>query len=433
MASSHRPSDVPRDISSVSFTGSIDCISARRTLDFDQVDATSTYSALSSCVGLLRDVGSRQPGFVSRAELDLMIYELGRRKVDLSNVMGFPYSADDLDDVVLLLARLQNRLAVRGMRYTSCTLGEIIENTLLDRSHKTHRYDIGEWIEVLGPSMKYRLERVENVIRIKDHDSDGDQFIYETSVDHKLKENQIRWPREALQRVFGMSPWVWRQWAGMKIEKKLKFHEGDPDDFELLDIRAYAFELWELWLADKRNACFKELYERVGISGQKELVDHIMSPFKLMHDIVTNNNGRWDLAEAERSMFTYMSLLGTRFIDAFIVFLLQCSIPIILFFYYTSPQRQSEDIAVGTRAMLFAVMVYYLFKLNRGEDERLCLFMRRYYVLSLLSNKTYGPISITLSVSRKIRRPGFEACEESRGKTATTPSCRASALRLICS
>ena len=68
-------------------------------------------------------------------------------------------------------------------------------------------------------------------------------------------------------------------------------------------------------------------------------------------------------------MFTYLSLLGTGFGDAFIVFFLQVSIPIVLFFFYTSPAREDDDIAAGTREMLFAVLIFYAFKLNRGKWE----------------------------------------------------------------
>ncbi len=335
-------------------------------LDFSRVDTSSTYAALSSCVELLEEAGRQPPDFASNAELDLIIQEFDAEKVDLSDVLGFPYGRADLGVCIMLLARIQNRMAMRGIQYAASTLREIMEDTLLDRSNKNHRYDIGEWIEVRGPSMKYRLERIVDVIRTNDN-----EFLYETAVDHKLTEAQIRWPSEALRRIYGMSPWVWRQWASLKIENKLLFQEGHPDDFEVLDIRGYALELWELWLADERNKTFRQLFERVGTSGQEELIHHIIAPFRLMHEVVTNDSGMWNLSEANASMFTYMSLLGTGFFDAFIVFLLQLAIPSILFIFYTSPAREDDEIAMGTREMLFAVLVYYIYKVNRGERKKL--------------------------------------------------------------
>ena len=163
--------------------------------------------------------------------------------------------------------------------------------------------------------------------------------------------------------------WYWQQWATLKLENKIRFQEGHPNDLEILDIRAHAMELWDVWLADERNADFRALYDRVGPSGQAELLHHIMSPFRLMHIVVTNANRRWELQGAGISMFTYVSLLGSGFIDATIVFAIQVSIPVILFFFYTSPAREEEAIKVGTRPMLFAILLYYLYKLNRGKSS----------------------------------------------------------------
>ena len=341
----------------------------RPMIEWNQLDNSSTYAALSSACRLLVEVGYGQMDFIPAAVLDVLQTEFEARKIDLSNVTtGFPYDAEDLDHVVLLLARLQNHVSLMGAVYTSCTLKDIMEDALLDRSNKTHRYDIGEWMEVLGPSMKYRLEMIVDVVRTNADDGEGDALTYETSVDHKLTQADIRWPSEALRRIFGMRPWVWQQWACLKLEHKIRFQEGHAADLELIDIRAYAMELWELWLADERNADFRALYNRVGPSGQFELEHHIMAPFRSMHNVVTNANGQWQLDGAGISMFTYVSLLGSGFLDATIVFAIQVSIPIILFFFYTSPAREEEEIKVGTRPMLCAVLVYYLYKLNRGTS-----------------------------------------------------------------
>ena len=112
---------------------------------------------------------------------------------------------------------------------------------------------------------------------------------------------------------------------------------------------------------------FRELYERVGDSGRAELLDHMMSPFELMHDVITNRDDEWNFEDEDISIFTYVSLLGTGFIDAFIVFLLQIAMPVILFMFYTSESLEDDGVSVGTREMLFTVLFYYLFKVNRGE------------------------------------------------------------------
>ena len=133
----------------------------------------------------------------------------------------------------------------------------------------------------------------------------------------------------------------------------------------MIDIRGYAQELWEVWLCDPRNEEFRTLFDRVGPSGQAELVDHILAPFQLLKDIV-HDEDNWNFQDAGVSIFTYVALLGSGFADAVIVFLLQVSMPVVLWFFYTS-DRDDESIAVGTRAMLCAVLCYYLYKVVRGK------------------------------------------------------------------
>eukprot|EP00934_Nitzschia_sp_Nitz4_P006971 Nitzschia sp. Nitz4//scaffold174_size87051//69494//71894//NITZ4_005120-RA/size87051-snap-gene-0.116-mRNA-1//-1//CDS//3329538905//6961//frame0 len=339
--------------------------SSSRILDLSVVDFRSTYSALSSTVKALREAGSRHIEFITRDEIDGIIDIFEEHDIDLTNLTGFPYAAADLHDTLFLLSRLQNRLSMQGLHNVTCSVQDIIEDTLIDRSHKTHRYDIGEWVEVRGKSMRYRLEQIEDVVRAMDSEGDGYTFVYETAVDHKLAEHQVRWPREALRRIFGIGPWVWQQWACLKLENKLRFQDGHQDDFEIFDIRAYIVELWEVWLADPRNTGFRNLYDQVGTSGQNELLDHIVAPFEMMHEVVTNENGEWDMDDAGFSMFTYVSLLGSGFIDSAVVISLQVFMPVVLFFYYTSADRDEDEIAVGTREMLLGVLVYYLYKVNR--------------------------------------------------------------------
>lgn len=326
----------------------------------------STYQALSYVVEVIL-IQSGRPSLanVSEDELGHLWKLLEHHQIDLSQLAGFPLDAPDIEETLVLLARLQNRAA--GTETTSseshvplCTIQDVTQFALLDRSHKTHRYDIGEWVEVRGPSMRYRMEPIYNILR-----SDDDNVVYETLVDHKLTLGDLRWPQQALQRIFGMGPWAWQQWALLKLEDTLVFKQGHPHDLEVLDIRGYVEDLWQVWLQDKRNAEFRQLFERVGASGQQELVDHILSPFLLIVEVI-HDDEKWDFADADVSIFTYVSLLGSGFFDGLIVFLIQVSIPVILFFYYTRNREADDDIATGTREMLFVVLVYYLYKIARG-------------------------------------------------------------------
>jgi len=344
------------------------------------LDDTSTYTAISSLCQTLQRLGRRGVDAVSKKELDTIITLLEGQQIDLTNISSFSYDAPDLTPCLRLLARLQNRCTQSGsgsgLRENTCTIRDIVEDTLVDRSSKAHRYDIGEWVEVRGPSMRFRLEIIQNIVK-KD-----DELLYETSVDHNLTTNEIRWPREALRRIFGMGPWVWRQWACLKLEHRLRFQEGHPDDIDCLNVLEYANDLWDLWLADDRNETFRALYERVGESGQKELRDHIMSPFHLIHEVTTNFNDKWNLEDAGVSIFTYVSLLGSGFADAAVVFLLQLFMPLVLFLYYTSEDREDDDVAVGTREMLFAVVFFYLYKVTRGTGVGSFVFYRLHFSFS---------------------------------------------------
>jgi hypothetical protein len=345
---------------------------AQKDIDLSDLCDGSTYEALSSCVCALEKAGRPSTDLVSRKEdLDLLIQVLEERKIDLLNLSGFPYDAPDLAKCMVLLARLQNRRALKGVQYQACTVCDIIEDTLLDRRTKKHRYDIGEWVEVRGRNFIWRLEIIKDILKVKDGDDAEDTYTYVTAVDLNLTESEIRWPREALRRIFGMAPWVWQQWACLRLENKMRFQAVHPDDFELLDIRDYIHELWKCWLFDEQNKDFREFFDRVGPSGQAELVDHLMSPFDLMDEVITNRDDKWNFDDAGISIFTYMSLLGSGFLDAFAVLLLQVGMPVILLLFYTS-DAEGEDGSVigrGTRPMLFIVIFYYLFRVNKGKES----------------------------------------------------------------
>ena len=130
-------------------------------------------------------------------------------------------------------------------------------------------------------------------------------------------------------------------------------------------------------MMDERNKDFRDLYQRVGESGQDALLDHILSPFETMQAVITNDNGEWDLEDSKISVYTYISLLGSGFLDGVIVFVLQLAMPVMLALYYSTREDDGEGSPGGTREMLFTVLVYYLVKVNQGEvpktsQRRLC-------------------------------------------------------------
>jgi hypothetical protein len=340
------------------------------TMDLDNMDSTSTYTALSYFVREWKKAGGRNPTFIPRKVIGKLFDAFEEKSIDISSTDCIPYDADDLHDVLMLLARIQNKGASQSGDDKGFAMHHLLEDTLIDRSQKMHKYDIGERVEVLGPSMVWRLEHIQNILKTHDDDGETPIYIYETTVDHELREDEMRWPKEALIRIFGYGPWIWQEWACLRLENKLSFQQGSNTDFEFFDIPGYVKELWNVWFLDERNKSFRELFDRVGESGQEQLLHHILSPFDLMDDVISNKDERWDFVDAGISIFTYVSLLGSGFVDAFMVFLLQLAMPVFLFFYYSS-LNEDGSIAVGTREMLFSVLLYYVFKVTRGRNHNL--------------------------------------------------------------
>lgn len=330
----------------------------------DALDFTSTYSALSSAIREYKRIGGRNLYFLPKDLLQRLYVKFREEKVDLANLESFPQKAQDVEDCLLLLARIQNRGAVLTSEEKPYTLREIIEGTLVDRKGKRHLYDIGEYVEVFGSGMKWRLEKISNVIK----NDLKDTYVYQTVVDRYLIEDNMRWPKTALTKIFGFAPFIWQQWACLWLEHRLEFSAGSRYDFENFSIMDYTKDLWIVWLNDDRNKAFRNLYERVGESGQQQLLHHIMTPFESMQAVITNKDDQWNLEEAKISIFTYASFLGSGVMDSLVVAFFQLIIPAFLaVFYAKSTQEDPAD--AGTREVLCAVLLYYLFKVTRGKDD----------------------------------------------------------------
>jgi hypothetical protein len=185
-------------------------------------------------------------------------------------------------------------------------------------------------------------------------------------VDLRLTDEDVRLPKEALLHIFGVSPWVWQQWACIRLENVLRFQRGHRNDLEVFNIQGYADELWDLWLYHPKNKEFAALFSRVGEFGQEELIKHVMDPFKVMTDVISNSSGNWDMSDPALSVYTYLSVLGSGFIDALAILFIQVAMPSVLYVFYISNQNGGDgSLTLGTRAMLFLTLVYYLFKTTR--------------------------------------------------------------------
>lgn len=257
--------------------------------DLDCLDASSTYHALSCTIHFLEIDGYSSVESLPTDILSIIFDKFEEEQIDMSSYTSFPNDAIDRKKCVALLARLQNfgylgsmmDLAIDQSRLGSrvkendsdkrtkdiYTAVELVEDALIERSEHKHRYDIGEWVEVRDDSMSWKLSKIENTFEVRG------QRVYDTEVDHDLRESEVRWPKEGLRLIFGLGPWIWQQWACLRLENRLRYEEGHEEDFENIDILSYTKELWDIWLTDSRNKSFRALYDRIGTSGQKELLD----------------------------------------------------------------------------------------------------------------------------------------------------------------
>jgi len=336
-------------------------------------EESSTYGALCAFIRSYQE-SRGDVGDVPEGELHDLLEWLNVNNCDIWSHSDFPsnYCSDDseVEKAITLLARLQNLVVMIGApRDDAPMIQDITQYCLASRKGKPSRYNIGDWAEVRGKNLEWRLERLIDTLKLKDH---GEETLYySTAVDHKLTEENVRLPKDALLYVFGASPWIWQQWACLRVEHVLRFQDGHQNDFEIFDIQGYVEELWDLWLNNPKNKDFADLFLRVGEFGQEELIKHVMEPFDLMRDVRSNSSGQWDLKDVGLSVYTYLSVLGSGFTDAFLIFVLQVSMPSILYIFYINAARQGGgevSLIAGTRVMLFFTLLYYLFKTTRDLD-----------------------------------------------------------------
>jgi len=193
----------------------------------------------------------------------------------------------------------------------------------------------GQWIERLGNDMLWHLEPIVRTVRVINKDQEY-EYNFKTTAGILVKTNSVRAPEEALKRHFGLRPWVWQQWANLRLEHYLRFqesHEMDYDEVNLVNVVTF---LWEYWLNDERNADFKRLFDSKPVEAQKRLVHALMSPFRVMDEIKTE----WDFETSGVSVYQYTAFLGSGYTAAVAVFLLQMSVPLLILYYTVRTSKQ---------------------------------------------------------------------------------------------
>ena len=149
-------------------------------------------------------------------------------------------------------------------------------------------YAPGDWVEIEGLDMKWRLDMITRVIKTapdnwdwNDPANEGKEpkwiFTYNAGAERNVEAYDLRTPETGLKLIFGCRPWVWQQWALLKLEAKIRFQKGHQDDFMEMDIQRFAADLWDQWLEHPANAEFSEVFydERIGEKGRALLANHV--------------------------------------------------------------------------------------------------------------------------------------------------------------
>ena len=167
-------------------------------------------------------------------------------------------------------------------RRRSPNIRDLILSVLRKKKASGQEYMVGHWAEILAPDMTWTLEKIYFV----HHGDEEGKFLYNVGTRRRLSPYEIRVPEEGIRKLFGNRPWIWQQWAFVKLEQKLRFQENHYDDFEVFNIPEYARDLWFEWLLDPDN---KDFFDHLNDSRlnacQDDLFDHIMKPFYILDDM----------------------------------------------------------------------------------------------------------------------------------------------------
>ena len=206
-----------------------------------------------------------------------------------------------------------------------------LDRSLLFAPDSGIRFEMGQWVERLGNDMIWHLEPIRRTVRVPGANPEIAEYDYyfKTTEGLMVRVDKVRCPEEALKRHFGLRPWVWQQWANLRIENYVRFQKDHERDWTQVSFVDLATDLWQYWLDEPRNREFKALHDSKPESAQEKLYDHFMHPFALMDEI----KDEWDFEAAECSTYQYTAFLGSGFITSLTVVFIQLTVPFLLLAY----------------------------------------------------------------------------------------------------
>jgi hypothetical protein len=249
---------------------------------------------------------------------------------------------EQLMDSVRRLPTLSGRLKDRFDPFTGKRLPES-ERYRFDPDtgrnlEKTLHFEQGQYAEYMGEDMTYRLAQVRRIVRRidpewepenEDDEPDYDYF-YSIGSKHQIEPASVRCSEEGIKLLFGYRPFVFQQWALLKLEARVRFTKFHPLDFQKMMFRKESQVLWNEWLNHDQNQDFRSLVEQTEKSfpgTSEKLVDFILSPFSLMDEI--SKGEEWNL-QGSVNVYQYASLFGSGYITVFFCALIQIVSPALL-------------------------------------------------------------------------------------------------------
>lgn len=221
------------------------------------------------------------------------------------------------------------------------TLRGLLKASLEDRKEEEVKYELGWWCEYLSSNMEWKVGLVNRVIKKtpvgwdyeeKGEPTDADKVVfYSVSTEGLIEDSKLRAPTKGLKHIFGERPWLWQQFALLRMEKRVRFHEGHEHDYENLDYEKFGKNLFQVWLEAPENVDFKNLYDEQKEVTQEALKHNILFPFRLCNEIRVDDE-KWDFNDKETTVYTYLSVIGSGFTLSMLTLVVQLVVPAILVF-----------------------------------------------------------------------------------------------------
>jgi len=266
-------------------------------------------------------------------------------------------STETMNQLIEETARNYASLVIeRASEDSTPSMAELWMTIIRKRGSNEPEYRINDWVEFLDDDMEWKLGKVlrsfkgfhdrgevgEQIEYLKDPSEEEDEdvemeeneeYFYEVEGCGKsLTSKELRCSEEGLVKLFGRGPWIWQQYALLRLEKKLRIQENHPDDFESMPILEFAEDNWNRWVEDERNRHFSDTYNhpRVTDEGRESLRKHIFAPFQIIAQICEYDEG-WDPANSsDFGVFSYCNFFGSGMIIPTIVMIIQWVLPILL-------------------------------------------------------------------------------------------------------